>query len=46
MALFNGEFDFSSTIDDIDSTDETLEWSPKGLEGERPLSKNGSGALL
>jgi hypothetical protein len=46
MALFNGEFDFSSIIEEIDSADETLEWTPNGLAGLRPFSMNGSGALF
>src|SRR6266446_2474302 len=43
MALFRGEFDFSSTMDAIDSTEETRLWGPNGRVG---ASKNGSGACF
>lgn len=33
IALFKGEFDFSSTIEEIDSTDDIRECEPKGLFG-------------
>ena len=48
MALFNGELDFSSTIDAMDSTEDTREWDPKGRFGMRVElgSKKGSGACL
>ena len=44
IALFSGEFAFSSTIDAMDSTDDTRECAPNGRDGA--ASKNGSAALL
>jgi hypothetical protein len=46
IALFNGEFDFSSMRVERDSADEAREWIPKGLAGVNPPSRNGSGAFL
>src|SRR5882757_975997 len=43
MAVLRGELDFSSTIDAIDSTEETRLCEPKGRDG---ASKNGSGACF
>lgn len=46
IALFKGELDFSSTMDEMDSTEETREWAPNGREGAGFPSRNGSGACL
>jgi hypothetical protein len=35
MTLFNGGLDFSSTIDAMDSTEDTREWDLKGRFGMR-----------
>src|SRR5258708_26878963 len=43
MALFRGEFDFSSTMYAIDSTEEMRLWGPNDRFGG---SKNGSGACF
>ena len=48
MTLFNGGLDFSSTIDAMDSTEDTREWDPKGWFGMRVELgyKKGSGACF